>query len=728
MYKEELRKLRNLNATRQMMNKGKKFKEVQRENFWDHRKWIEIIPEYDVMFRVQNLSKYIKIAVFLPEDMRKNIKTPRYEIFINVQGEEYITRELDKKGNEVRWLTSMLSNLPDVPDFGYYSKTKYFISRDGMSTLNGLDLDNDTIKPKSGAYRLQAWQQEQKDKDTKRKEEKEQKPWDDDMKLIPAITPGFEEWMRRDAASEYYMIYEYERKGARTGYCSKCNRIVPVSGAKHGKKTRCPACRVEAVFKSHNRMQTLGTGLYYAEIIQKFNGGIVIRGYEQHQWYRNCDYKNPHMQTHEHERIMIFDDGKIKRYTWDRYKNKFSRWIIDKNYIPGKRTYYWQRRIKLYKRNLGNLKKYSILKQSAVDLWPKLPLSTANYIEVEKGNPAVEMLAKIGMFRLAENLIEEVYDKELLDQEATEIAKMLRIDKSRLKRLKEMNAGIRHLRWMQKEKEENTVWPDDMIKGFSDAVIIPSDFKFLKIQMSFIKCFNYLKKQAEIMDETLHQALITWRDYLNMAESMKMDIRNEQIAKPKDVKRAHDELILLSQKEGMEKQARELEKKWPKVNGQLPKLKKFEFTDGDYTVIAPDNVLDIVKEGTILSHCVHTCDYYFSRIQTDESYLFFLRRSSQPDVPWYTLEVEPSGNIRQKRTTGDNQNADFQKAVKFLKKWQQYFKKQLTEDEKKLGEKSNKLRIDNYMNLRKNGNKVWHGKLAGQLLADVLEADFMEVM
>jgi len=29
--------------------------------------------------------------------------------------------------------------------------------------------------------------------------------------------------------------------------------------------------------------------------------------------------------------------------------------------------------------------------------------------------------------------------------------------------------------------------------------------------------------------------------------------------------------------------------------------------------------------------------------------------------------------------------------------------------------------------LRKNGNQVWHGRLAGKLLVDVLEADFMAV-
>lgn len=213
-----------------------------------------------------------------------------------------------------------------------------------------------------------------------------------------------------------------------------------------------------------------------------------------------------------------------------------------------------------------------------------------------------------------------------------------------------------------------------------------------------------------------------------MADRLKMNVKNEQIAKPKDVKKEHDKAVLNSQLKNMEKTAKQIEKKWPKVNKQLPKLKKFEFTSGDYTIIAPRNVLDIVVEGTILRHCIHNCEYYFEAIQNDESYPFFLRKSDRPDMPWYTLEVEPSGNIRQKRTTGDNQNADFQKAVSFLKKWQQYFKKQLTEEEKKLGEKANQLRIEKYQKLRENKNRVWHGKLAGKLLADVLEADFMEVM
>lgn len=727
MRKEELRKLRAIPATKEMMEKGKRFKKVKQKRR-DGNQYTRIIPDFNVMFRVQNLSGYIKVAVFLPEDMRKDIATPRYEIFLNTEGGEYITRELDENGQEKRWLTAMLGNLEGVPSFCYWSDNRYFISRDGMNTLNRLKLEKEKKDPSKGPFRLRDWQQEQKDNETRRKEAKEQAQWDEDMALIPELPKTFEEWMRKDAAREYYIIYEYERKGAKRGYCSRCKRYVPITGAKHGKKTRCPVCKAKAVFKSHKKIQTLGTGWYFGEIIQRFRGGIVVRRFGQEQWYRDRNYDDPHIYTGETERIMMFDDGRMKRYEWGRYKNKFMRWIEDKGWFPGKETYYQPNGIKLYKRNLAKLKKTSLLKLSAIDLWPKLPTSTAKYLAIERGNPAVEMLARLGMFRLAKDIIEADYDRKLLAQGETEISRILKIDKCRLKRMKAMDANIYHLKWMQYEKLANTIWPDDMIKDFGNAEILSSDFGFLHTQISHVKCYNYLKKQAEIMDETLKQTLYTWRDYVNMADSMKMDTKNDQIARPKDVKQAHNELIMLKQAAGMEKQAKKIEKEWPKVNKQLPKLKKFEFTLGEYTIIAPDNVLDIVKEGTILRHCVHTCDYYFDRITKDESYLFFLRRSSQPDVPWYTLEVEPSGNIRQKRTTGDNQNADFQEAVKFLKKWQQFFKKQLTEEEKELGEKANRMRIENYKNLRENGNRVWHGKLAGQLLADVLEKDFMEAM
>lgn len=52
----------------------------------------------------------------------------------------------------------------------------------------------------------------------------------------------------------------------------------------------------------------------------------------------------------------------------------------------------------------------------------------------------------------------------------------------------------------------------------------------------------------------------------------------------------------------------------------------------------------------------------------------------------------------------------------------------MTVEEIEQGKLANEQRIKEYKELRENGNRVWRGKFAGQLLADILEADFMEAL
>lgn len=736
MRKDELRKLRSLPATEAIIREAKF--DIKRNTSYGYTyKCSGTTPKWKVLCRGQQLGGYIKVALFLPKDIRAGVKTPRYEIFLDTVAEDYITRELDNNGKEVRWLTAMINNLPKVDVYSYgCDRETHYLTQDTARTLNKqLKIKDDgkidrKFRLREGLDRIRRWQQNIKDEETKRKEEKEVAPWDADMKLVPEDPPkSFIAWMRKDVCKDVYIFYEYTAKGATEGYCSRCGATVTIKNPKHNSTTKCPHCRVKALFKSSGKCKTLHTETYYAQLIQKIAGGVVIRQFTQSQHYgTQRGYKQPYIRTNEWERVIIPDEGKPRRYVWEMYKNKFTRWCQAKTseYYG---SYYWGQRMPLYKRNLKTVEKCKVFKQSAMRLWPELPMNVTAYLEMEKGNPAVEMLAKLGMFRLAKGLIRESYNKDLLRQDETEIAKLLKIDGARLKRLKKMDGDIKHLRWMQLEKLYNTIWPDEMIKALGDAGLISSDFGFLNPPISYVKVYNYLLKQSALMGgEKLYQVMTTWRDYHNMADMLKMNTQLEQISRPKDLKAAHDEAILLREANGIKKQAADLRKKWPKAEKHLEHLQKFEYKSDKYQIVAPKKLDDIVKEGVILKHCVHTCDYYFSRIQTDESYLFFLRKAASPDMPWYTLEVEPSGNIRQKRTTGDNQNPDFEDAIEFLKEWQKYFAKQLTKKEKKLGEKSNELRKENYKNLRQKQSKVWHGKLAGQLLADVLEADFMEAV
>ena len=574
---------------------------------------------------------------------------------------------------------------------------------------------------------LIAWQRSVRRENIEEKEKKQQAPWDADMALIPDIFPSFDAWMQREAAGEYFIFYEGSGKTASEGYCSHCRRMVPVTRPKHNVKDICSHCGASIQYKSSGKIQTLKTYEYYGQVIQKIRGGFVARKYRQRQWYRDTDYRHPKSYLYEIERILVMDDGTVKRYRYENYKNKKWRFVLDGDYRPEAATYYDTCMSKLYKKNLPALKK-TILKNSAADMWESLPTGLVSYLAVERRYPVIEKLVKIGMFRMATQLVWRIRFKdvmELLDMDKPELTKILKLDKARLTRMKAIDGDLSHLRWYQFEKTTDTVYPDGMIKDLAGSGITPSSFGFLQVPLRYVKLWHYLKKQTDLSETNMLDVLNTWRDYVNMAEQEGMDVTNEMVWKPKCLYDAHQQLVMIRMHGEIEQEAEKLAKKWTKVNGQLQKLQKYEYSDGQFSIVTPKTIADIVREGRILQHCVHTCDFYFDRIEKDESYLFFLRRAGHEDIPWYTLEVEPNGNIRQKRTTGDNQNKDFEQAVKFLKKWQKEFIKRMDEKEKELGAKAEQSRLREYEKLRKNGNKVWKGKLAGQLLADVLENDFM---
>lgn len=97
-----------------------------------------------------------------------------------------------------------------------------------------------------------------------------------------------------------------------------------------------------------------------------------------------------------------------------------------------------------------------------------------------------------------------------------------------------------------------------------------------------------------------------------------------------------------------------------------------------------------------------------------------------PDVPYYTLEVEPDGSVRQKRSKFNRVDSNEKIVTKFLKTWQKVIAKRLTEDDRKAAAVSKVLRGQEFEQLRKDNVIIHAGGLSGQRLVDVLTADLME--
>lgn len=245
--------------------------------------------------------------------------------------------------------------------------------------------------------------------------------------------------------------------------------------------------------------------------------------------------------------------------------------------------------------------------------------------------------------------------------------------------------------------------------------------------MTTIQICNYLQRQSEASQEPVKQVITTWRDYLSMADRLGMDTKDEIIYRVKLLRQRHDELVLRCQREDSKKQAAEVLKNFPDVDRICQGIKtKYEYANDKYAVAVPNGTLDIIVEGAALCHCVGSSDRYWERIERHEAYILFLRKASASGVPYYTLEVEPNGTVRQIRTKFDRQEADIEEAKKFLAEWQKVVAKRLTAADQTKAETSRILRVQEFEQMRRDNVIIRAGDLAGHRLVDVLTADLME--
>ena len=315
-------------------------------------------------------------------------------------------------------------------------------------------------------------------------------------------------------------------------------------------------------------------------------------------------------------------------------------------------------------------------------------------------------------------------------------------DTQKINRIRDRDGGNKMVLWMQYSDYTGQKISDktlDWLIKYRMSVNDVHDLIFTyKLPMSPEQVMNYIEKQTVCYpDYSRIEIFEEWMDYLTMAAAQGKDMADEMIYRPRELKRRHDECIETNQKleivknlaantDEQKAQAEKFREKYPEAEGILGDIKtKYEYANDEYTMIIPENLLDIVLEGHALHHCVGVTSYgsekdnrYFDRIERRETYIAFLRRTTEPNIPFYTVEFEPNGTIRQHRSYYDEEPG-IEYIRGFLKEWQQAIKKNLTKEDKELAQTSAHLRQKNIDELKKNRNtRVLKG----------LEEDFMEVM
>lgn len=716
MYKRELLKMDKLLATPHMLRIAAEDK-PKIESYYGY--YTRETYKYGLYMRCRVQNGILKVAFYSATHMRMGGKKPVFDLYIDKKNDKYLTYD----HNFDKWRTATIHHLICYSYKAPFPSGGQWISREGKKVLRKY------FETEQGDFdTIIRYQNSVIEANKQARYKRETDPWDEDLEQTPKLPKDWERWTRKVAIPEYYMFYNYTNRKHKTGYCTYCEKEVDIENPRHNADGICPRCHREVTYKAIGRFGTFLSKYHNFYLMQRCTDGMMIREFYGCVKYRKGDYEHPIYLITEDYRIICDNDGHILRsYVKGVYKDKSVRWLRRGNDFDS----YWRNYSgAVYGKTLPSLSR-TILKKTGLPEYLKKfgKADPSKYLSVRDRSPVIEKFIKADLNRLAQEFIYSHnvrYEINKLEHNG-ELTKILGINGVELKRLRESDGDLQFLLWLQFEKATGKLISDEDISWFCERKIQPKELKFIWNKMGPTSIRHYIERQSRLSNEPVHTVITTWSDYLSMARRLKMDTDLEKVYRVKNLRQKHNELVDICNEKAMAVRAGEILEMYPNIENVLEEIKsKYEFADKDYMVVAPTTIEDILIEGRRLDHCVSN-DKYMERISTNESYVLFLRKTDKPDVAYYTLEVEPGGTIRQKRTMGDVQNDDIEDASVFLRKWQNEIAARMSGKDRKLAKKSKVLRLEEFAQMDRDNVLIRTGHLQGHRLVDVLMADLMEV-
>ena len=722
MKKRELLKMEDLYATEAMLVAARNDVPVRVDLGWT----VYYQSEYSGFARSVVENGILKVALYDHKALRLGGKLPVYEIFMDIEKQQFLTYDHIC----AKWRTAKIDNLKWEPS----KSSKVWISdEDATRILHYLPVGTESVY-----QAILEFQMAVRNMELEQRHRRETDPWDAELSQTPPLPKDWERWVNKVGIQTNYIFYDYRRGGAKHGYCTYCEKEVALKRQPHHNEAgKCQRCRHKVTFKAKGKItEYLRSPTECVYLAQKCADGFVIRQFHVDRQYRKEENAIVSKTSgFEKQRIFYRADLSSHPYHWGWYKQRRTRWVegIDEHVYTGmgySYNEYCYQPGSIYGKTLSSIAPFLV--RTGLSEYVRLcrgHVSPNWYLAAWESLPRIEQICKAGLSRLTVECMENVKAvKSCIRQESeTSLVKALALDTHRLSRLRTLNGGAIMLDWLQREKCSGRIIPDHALRWLEQEKIHVSDIAFILDRMSEQQVCNYLQRQKSGTRDSLRQIISTWRDYLSMADKLGINTNDEIVYRAKLLRQRHDELVEQLRKRERDMEAAATARKYRKIAGICRSIKpKYEYTGEMYSIVVPSGVRDVMREGDALSHCVGKSDRYWERIEQQEAYILFLRKTAEIDKPYYTLEVEPNGTIRQKRTYFDRQNDDLKDAEKFLKEWQKVVSERLTESDREKAEKSKVLRLQEFEQLRQDDIRIHTGDLAGQRLVDVLVSDLME--
>ena len=332
-----------------------------------------------------------------------------------------------------------------------------------------------------------------------------------------------------------------------------------------------------------------------------------------------------------------------------------------------------------YKEMKDTMFQYSALKEYASEI---RNVNIVRYLEQYQQTPQIEVLVKMGLFGIAKEIVDNCQDI-VSDASAKRPDTFLGIRKERVHQLIVSRGDIKLLGAMKTEKRLQQAWTEKQIEHLAETGLrteqVETAIKYMGIQ----KILNRIEKYAGCAygtkcaeaENRIRATANTYMDYINMRLALGYDMNNTVYQQPRNLVEAHNQIVLESNKEGMDIRIREVEQKYPSIRAIYRELRKIYFYEDDTYLIRPARSAgEIVREGRLLHHCVGG-DNYLGKHNRRESYILMLRFIDTAEEPYITVEIS-SNNPKIRQWYGTN---DRKPDAKNMQKWLNDYLKQLKE-------------------------------------------------
>lgn len=188
------------------------------------------------------------------------------------------------------------------------------------------------------------------------------------------------------------------------------------------------------------------------------------------------------------------------------------------------------------------------------------------------------------------------------------------------------------------------------------------DMKILLRYMSMDKLGKYLEKQERAVKALAlgywESASRIFRDYIEECQTLGLDLNDKQVLFPKNLKQAHERTMAQIK---FEKNKADQEK----FQKAVEKMERYAWEWKGMLIRPARTQEELQAEGAALHHCVGG---YCKRIAEQETMVFFIRKTEEPDKPYYTLELQ-NKLVKQCRTEHNKSYGTDPEVCEFVDQW-----------------------------------------------------------